>query len=164
MFPPLQPRHTGRSFLGTPQSEDLSVTFCAPIKATKNLSRQATSETNSKSEYRNPKQTQKKNQSQIGKIQNTDPKEACLEFYLFWSFGIVSNFGSFDNAQDRFRAPNFLFRAPFDSAQDMLCSSPRGIALRANSSTSIRFVFHRASHLFPDSASQWATANFKYVG
>src|SRR5439155_22004539 len=44
------------------------------------------------------------NKSHIGKIQNTESKEACLEFYIFWSFEIVSNFG--------FRASNFLFLAP----------------------------------------------------
>jgi hypothetical protein len=41
-----------------------------------------------------------KNQSQIGKIQNTESKEACLELYLFWSFGVVLHFG--------FRASNFF--------------------------------------------------------
>jgi hypothetical protein len=39
----------------------------------------------------------------LGKSKTPNPKEACLEFDLFWSFEIVSNFG--------FRASNFLFFA-----------------------------------------------------
>jgi hypothetical protein len=68
------------------------------------LSRQATSETNPKSEYRNPKQTQRQINLKSGKSKTPNAKEACLEFYIFWSFDIVSNFG--------FRASNFLFLAP----------------------------------------------------
>jgi hypothetical protein len=41
---------------------------------------------------------------QIGKIQNTNPKETCLKSCIFWSFEIVSNFG--------FRASKFLPVAP----------------------------------------------------
>src|SRR4029434_3667919 len=51
----------------------------------------------------NPKQTQKKINLKLGKSKTPNPKEACLELYLFWSFEIVSNFG--------FRASNFLFSA-----------------------------------------------------
>jgi hypothetical protein len=57
---------------------------------------------------RNLKQTQRQTNSQIGKIQNTNPKELCLEFYIFWSFEIVSYFGSFDKAQDRFMLRIFV--------------------------------------------------------
>jgi len=39
-----------------------------------------------------------------GKSKTSNPKEACLEFDLFWSFEIVSNFG--------FRASKLLFLAP----------------------------------------------------
>ena len=69
------------------------------------LSRQATSETSPKSEYRNPKQTQRQIDLKLGKSETPNPKEACLEFYKLWSFEIVSNFG--------FRASNFLFLAAF---------------------------------------------------
>jgi hypothetical protein len=65
------------------------------------LSRQATSETNPKSEYRNPKQTQRQTNLKAGKSKTPNPKEACLELYVFWSFEILSNFG--------FRASNLLF-------------------------------------------------------
>jgi hypothetical protein len=68
------------------------------------LSRQATSETNPKSEYRNSKQTQRQINLKSGKSKTPNPKEACLEFYIFSSFEIVLNFG--------FRASNFLFLAP----------------------------------------------------
>jgi len=68
------------------------------------LSRQATSETNPKSEYRNPKQTPRQINLKSGKSKTPNPKEACLEFYEFWSFEIVSDFG--------FRASNFVFLAP----------------------------------------------------
>ena len=80
--------------------------------------RSPTSETNPKSEYRNPKQTQIQINLKSGKSKTPNPKEACLEFYIFWSFEIVSNFG--------FRASNFLFLAslrPFDVTQGMLCAS-----------------------------------------
>src|SRR4030095_5002441 len=53
--------------------------------------------------HRNPKHTQKKINLKVGKSKTPNPKEACLELYLFWSFEIVSNFG--------FRASNFLFSA-----------------------------------------------------
>jgi len=61
-------------------------------------------EQNPKSEYRNPKQTQRQINLKSGKSETVNPKEACLELYLFGSFGIVSNFG--------FRASNLLFLAP----------------------------------------------------
>jgi len=61
--------------------------------------RSPTSETKPKSEYRNPKQTQIQINLKSGKSKTRNPKEACLEFYIFWSFEIVSNFG--------FRASNF---------------------------------------------------------
>src|SRR6266508_1962593 len=83
-------------------------------------------EKNPKSEYRNPKQTRRQINLKSGKSKTPNPKEACLEFYIFWSFEIVSNFGSFDMAQDTFRASNFLSLAPlrpFDVAQGMLCAS-----------------------------------------
>jgi len=57
---------------------------------------------NPKSEYRNPKQTLKQMNLKSGKSKTPNPKEACLEFDLFWSFEFVSNFG--------FRASNFLAR------------------------------------------------------
>src|SRR6266508_1630733 len=57
------------------------------------FSRQAISETNPKSEYLNPKQTQRQINLKSGKSKTPNPKEACLEFYIFWSFEIVSNFG-----------------------------------------------------------------------
>ena len=44
------------------------------------------------------------NKSQSGKSKTPNPREACLEFYIFWSFEIGSNFG--------FRASKFLFLAP----------------------------------------------------
>src|SRR5262245_38970343 len=44
---------------------------------------------NSNIEIRNKSQT---NKAQTGKIENNEP-ESCLEFCLFWSFEIVSNFG-----------------------------------------------------------------------
>jgi len=49
------------------------------------------------------------NKSQIGKIQNTE-SEGSLEFYLFWSFDIVSNFG--------FRASNFFVLGAFASLRE----------------------------------------------
>ena len=67
---------------------------------------EATGETNPKSEYRNPKQTQSQINLKSGKFKTPNPKEACLEIYIFWSFDIVSSFG--------FRASNLLFfLAPF---------------------------------------------------
>jgi hypothetical protein len=80
------------------------------------FSRQATSETNPKSEYRNPKQTPRQKNLK-SENENTNPNEACLGFYLFWSFEIVSNF--------RFRASNFCWWCAlrsFGVAQDMLCA------------------------------------------
>jgi len=74
---------------------------------TKTLSNQ-----NPKSEARNPKQLQRQINLKSGKSKIPNPKEACLEFYMFWSFEIVSNFG--------FRASNFLFLAP-----SRLCASHR---------------------------------------
>jgi len=59
---------------------------------------------NPKSEFRNPKQTLKQMKLKSGKSKTSNPKEACLEFDLFWSFEIVSNFG--------FRASKLLFLAP----------------------------------------------------
>jgi hypothetical protein len=56
-------------------------------------------------------------ESKIGKSKTPNPKEACLEFALFWSFEFVSNFG--------FRASNLSFSflgVPFDGTQDMLCA------------------------------------------
>jgi hypothetical protein len=53
---------------------------------------------------RNPKQTPRQINLKSGKSKTPNPKEACLEFYTFWSFEIVSNFG--------FRASNVLFLAP----------------------------------------------------
>jgi hypothetical protein len=94
----------------TSKSENLTLTFYAPTEVTKMLSRQATSETKPKSEYRNPKQTQRQINLKSGKSKTPNPNKACLEFNIFWSFEIVSNFGSFDMAQDRFRASNFSWR------------------------------------------------------
>ena len=62
---------------------------------------------NPKSEYRNPKQTQRQINLKSGKSKTTNPKEACLEFYIFWSFEIVSTFG--------FRASNFCTRRLWDT-------------------------------------------------
>jgi len=59
---------------------------------------------NPKSEFRNPKQTLKQMKLKSGKSKTSNPKEARLEFDLFWSFEIVSNFG--------FRASKLLFLAP----------------------------------------------------
>src|SRR4030095_1515610 len=67
-----------------------------------NLSRLPNS--NPKSEARNPKQTQRQINLKSGKSKTPNPQEARLEFYKFWSFEIVSNFG--------FRASNFFFLAP----------------------------------------------------
>jgi len=75
-----------------------------PTVVTKTLSRQATKERNPKSEYRNPKQTPRQINLKSAKSKTPNPKEARLEFDLFWSFEIVSNFG--------FRASNFLLLAP----------------------------------------------------
>jgi len=58
---------------------------------------------NPKSEYRNPKQTQSQLNLKTEKSKTLNPKEAYLEFDLFWSFEFVSNFG--------FRASKFLFSA-----------------------------------------------------
>jgi len=54
-----------------------------PTAVAKTLLRQATSETNPKSEYRNPKQTQRQINFKSGKSKTPNPKEACLEFYIF---------------------------------------------------------------------------------
>ena len=56
---------------------------------------------NPKSEYRNPKQTQRQINLKSGKFKTPNPNEACLEFCMFWSFEFVSNFG--------FRASNLRF-------------------------------------------------------
>jgi hypothetical protein len=56
------------------------------------LSRQVASETNPKPEYRNPKQTERQINLKSGKSKTPNPNQACLEFFLFWSFEIVSNF------------------------------------------------------------------------
>jgi len=48
---------------------------------------------NPKSEARNPKQTPTQMDLKPGKFKTRDPNETCLEFYLFLSFEIVSNFG-----------------------------------------------------------------------
>jgi hypothetical protein len=63
------------------------------------------------------------------RIQNSSPKRFCLEHWDFLSFDIVSSFGSFDVAQDRFRASNlpFFLGALFDLAQDMLCVFARDV-------------------------------------
>jgi len=73
--------------------------------AVSNLSRQAKTpaKQNPKSEFRNPKQTSRQINLNSKKSKTPNPKEACLEFYQFWSFEIVSDFG--------FRASNFLFLA-----------------------------------------------------
>ena len=44
-----------------------------------------------------------------------------MEFYLFWSFEIVSSFA--------FCATSFFLGAPFDFAQDMLCAFARDIPI-----------------------------------
>src|SRR4029077_3541678 len=67
-------------------------------------SNRSSRKTNPKSEYRNPKQTQRQINLKSGKSKTPNHQEACLEFYTFRSFEIVSNFG--------FRASNFLFLAP----------------------------------------------------
>src|SRR5216684_59312 len=74
---------------------------------------------NPKFEYRNPKQTQRQINLKSRKSKTPNPKEACLECFIFWSFEIVSNFG--------FRASNFLFLAPlpFDFAQGGEFIEPR---------------------------------------
>jgi len=64
----------------------------------------ASSEKNPKFKYRNPKQTLKQMKLKSGKSKTSNSKEARLEFDLFWSFEIVSNFG--------FRASKLLFLAP----------------------------------------------------
>jgi len=48
---------------------------------------------NSKFEYRNPKQTQKQINLTAGKSKTPYAEDFCLEFCIFWSFEIVSNFG-----------------------------------------------------------------------
>src|SRR6266403_2076686 len=55
--------------------------------------------TNPKSEFRNPKQSWRQINLKSGKSKTPNLKEACLAFYIFWSFEIVSNFG--------FRASNY---------------------------------------------------------
>jgi len=72
---------------------------------------------NPKSEYRNPKQTQRQINLKSGKSKTVNPKEACLEFYQFWSFGIVSNFGP----RGLFRASNLLFLAPLRESRFFRC-------------------------------------------
>jgi hypothetical protein len=64
----------------------------------------ASSEENPKFEYRNPKQTLKQMKLKSGKSKTSNSKEARLEFDLFCSFEIVSNFG--------FRASKLLFLTP----------------------------------------------------
>jgi len=81
--------------------------------------------TRRKLEARNPKQTQRQINLKSGKPKTPNPKHACLEFYIFWIFEIVSNLGSFDMSQDRFCASNFLFFAPLRLcvfARDMVFS------------------------------------------
>ena len=67
---------------------------------------------NPKSEYRKkprgPKQTPRQINLKLGKSKTPKPTEVCLEFILFWSFEIVSNFGP----RGRFRASNFFYLAP----------------------------------------------------
>jgi len=89
---------------------------------------------NPKFKYRNPKQTQRQINLKSGKSKTPNPKEACLEFYIFWSFEIVSNFG--------FRASKFLLLAPlrpFGVAQGMLC---------ARHSIEEHFVVRKISNMF----------------
>jgi len=52
---------------------------------------------------------------------------------------IVSNFGSFDMAQDRFVLRNFCYWRSFDFAQDMLC---------ARHSIDEHFVVRKISNMF----------------
>jgi len=91
-------------------SENLTLTFYAPTEVTINVIAPSNQRKNPKSEYRNPKQTQRQINLKSGKSKTPKLKEDCLEFYLFWSFEIVSNFG--------FRASNFLFLAPFASLRE----------------------------------------------
>jgi len=79
----------------------------------KKISRAKTPMTkNPKSEYRKrprgPKQTPRQMNLKLEKSKTPNPTEACLEFILFWSFEIVSNFGP----RGIFRASNFLYLAP----------------------------------------------------
>jgi len=53
---------------------------------------------------RGPKQTLTQMKLKSGKSKTSNPEETGLEFDLFWSFEIVSNFG--------FRASKFLFLVP----------------------------------------------------
>src|SRR5438132_4468866 len=75
--------------------------FRFPLRCKQKIIAPATSEANPKSEYRNPKQTQRQINRKLRKSETPNPKEACSELYIFGSFEIVSNFG--------FRASNFLF-------------------------------------------------------
>jgi len=77
----------------------ISRKFLAPSTPTKQ---------NPKSEYRNPKQIPRQINLKLGKSKTPNPTEVCLEFILFWSFEIVSNFG----LRGLFRASNLLFLAP----------------------------------------------------
>jgi hypothetical protein len=73
-----------------------------------NLPRQHACEKNPKSEYRKrprgPKQTPRQINLKSRKSKTPNPKEACLEFYPFWSFEIVSIRG----AAFGFGASNFF--------------------------------------------------------
>jgi hypothetical protein len=63
------------------------------------------------------------NKSQIGKIQNIESKGSwlgVLHILVLVIFDIVSNFGSFDVAQDRFGAPKFFFLAPFPTMRETI--------------------------------------------
>ena len=77
---------------------------------------------NPKSEYRNPKQTGSQINLKSGKSKALNPNEASFEFYYFWLFEFVSDFG--------FRASSFFHRVSdfeFDASSLRRCS---GHALR----------------------------------
>src|SRR5690242_2851666 len=86
----------------------------------RNLSSQDANET--KSEYRNTKQTYRQINRKSRKSKPLNPKRACLEFFLFWSFEIVLNFGSFGKAQDRF-CPSKIVQPGLSLGQAFLCFS-----------------------------------------
>src|SRR6266849_1213480 len=83
---------------------------------------------NPKFEYRNPKPTQRQINLKSGKSKTPNPKEACLEFYIF---GHLKLFRISDPSiwlRTSFVLRIFCPWRPFDCAQDMLCVSARGMS------------------------------------
>src|SRR5215472_1991349 len=63
----------------------------------------------SKSECRNPNKLERQINLELGKSKTPNLNQVCFESRVFRPFELVSNFGSFDLAQDRFRSSSFWF-------------------------------------------------------